>query len=117
MSILERTREFGVIRAIGSRPIVIIRLIFLETIILATLSIAAGVVIVIPALYWLLTTGFNLPMPIDFGGVTFDHLTGRLSLLVLTVPALLIYAFAALVSILPGIRAARITPQQAMASH
>ncbi len=117
MSILERTREFGVIRAIGSRPIAIIRLIFLETIILATLSIAAGVVIVTPALYWLLSTGFTLPTPIEFGGVTFDHMTGRLSLFVLTVPALLIYVFAALVSILPGIRAARITPQQAMASH
>ncbi len=117
MSILERTREFGVIRAIGCRPVEIVKLVFLETTIMATLSIAVGLIVLIPLLYWLITVGFTMPEPVDVGGVMFDQMTGSLSVFVLLVPALLIFGFSALVSIPPGIRAASITPRQALASH
>jgi len=117
MSILERTREFGVIRALGSRPIQIIKLVFLETMIMATLSIAAGLVLLVPILYWLVGYGFALPETIEVGGVEFGQMKGIVIPSVIIAPALLIYGFAALVSIPPGIRAASITPRSALSSH
>ena len=55
-------------------------------------------------------------LPIDFAGVQFSAYTGELSLDVMITPVLLIFAFAMAVSILPGIRAARVTPTEAMRS-
>ncbi len=117
MSILERTREFGVIRALGSRPFEVVRLVFVETMVMATLSIVAGLVILVPVLAWLVNVGFSMPEPIDVGGVAFEEMTGRISMMVVMIPAALIYLFAALVSIPPGIRAARIAPHIALGSH
>ncbi|HAK52980.1 MAG TPA: ABC transporter permease [Gammaproteobacteria bacterium] len=117
MSVLERTKEFGVLRAIGSRPAQVFKLIFVETMLMATLSIALGYLLLIPLLTFLTQVGFVLPEPMEMGGVPFLHLKGGVNALVLTAPALIIYAFAALVTILPGIRAVSITPKTAMSSH
>ena len=117
MSVLERTREFGVIRAIGSRPAEVVKLIFIETMLMATLSIAVGIIVLIPVLFWLVNFGFELAQPLNVGGIAFQHLKGTITPLVIIAPALFIYVFAALVSIMPGIRAAKITPKTAMGSH
>ena len=69
MSVLERTREFGVLIAIGSRPNDIFKMIFIETILLATLSMLFGLILVVPLLIFLTQIGFALPEPIDMGGV------------------------------------------------
>src|SRR5262245_19121642 len=42
MSVLERTREFGVLLALGTRPGRIVRLVLSESFWIATLSVAAG---------------------------------------------------------------------------
>jgi putative ABC transport system permease protein len=117
MSVLERTREFGVIRAIGSRPFEVVKLIFLESIMMAVLSILIGAVLSLPILAFLVNIGFELPEPIEMSGISFQDLTGRVNSFVLTAPALMILGFAALVSIPPAIRAARITPREALGSH
>ncbi len=117
MSVLERTREFGVLRAIGSRPIEIIKLIFLETIFLASISIVIGFFCAVPAIAWFTQTGILLPEPMDMGGISFQHLKGEFSFFVFAAPAALILAFAAAVSIPPGLRAARILPRDALGSH
>lgn len=117
MSILERTREFGVLRAIGSRPIEIIKMIFLETTFLAGISIAIGVVLSIPLIHWFTSVGILLPEPIDMGGIEFQHMKGEFSLYVFAAPAALIFGFAALVSLPPGLRASRILPRDALGSH
>ena len=117
MSVFERTKEFGVLRAIGSRPAQIFKLIFVETMMMATLSILLGYLLLIPMLLFLTQVGFVLPEPMEMGGVPFLHLKGGVNALVLTAPALIIYAFAAVVTILPGIRAVSITPKTAMSSY
>ena len=117
MSVLERTREFGVLIAIGSRPNDIFKMIFIETILLATLSMLFGLILVVPLLIFLTQIGFALPEPIDMGGVQFHDLRGSVSVTVLLVPALIIYGFASLVTIIPGLRASSITPKVAMSSH
>jgi ABC-type lipoprotein release transport system permease subunit len=117
MSVLERTREFGVLRAIGCRPFELVRLIFLETVMLAAFSILIGLVLIIPAVLWFAEIGFLLPEPIDMGGVMFDHMKGEFSAFVFYLPMRFIFLSAAIISIPPGIRAARILPRDALGSH
>jgi putative ABC transport system permease protein len=116
MSVLERTREFGVLRSIGTSPWRIMLLIFLETIILALMSCAIGFVLSVPLISWITLVGIQMP-PIDFGGVIAERLIGEASLFIFVAPLLIVTTSAALVSIPPGIRAARITPVTALGSH
>ena len=114
MSVLERTKEFGVIRAIGCRPSKLILLINLETMFLTLLSISLSLIIVIPMIYWFANTGFLLSEPIDMGGVMFQHMRGEFSLYVFLKPMIIIFITSMLVSLPPGFRAARMTPKNAM---
>lgn len=117
MSVLERTREFGVLKSIGSRPGQLVKLIFLETIMLAGLSVFAGFLLIFPAIYWLAEVGIPLDMAVEVGGVEFNTMRGELSTYVMLMPMAFILLTAALISIPPGVRAARITPRVALGSH
>ena len=67
MSVLERTREFGVLRAMGCRPGKLVQLVALETVMLASAAIAVGLLAVFPLVYWFTNVGFELADPIDMG--------------------------------------------------
>jgi putative ABC transport system permease protein len=116
MSVLERTREFGVLRSIGTNPWRIMSLIFLETTILAILSCGIGFVFSVPLISWFAFVGIQMP-PMDIGGVIAESMVGEYSLFVFVAPLVIVVTAAALVSIPPGIRAARITPVAALGSH
>jgi putative ABC transport system permease protein len=45
MSVFERTREFGVLRAIGAKPRFLFRLVLLEAILLSVVGAIAGVIL------------------------------------------------------------------------
>ena len=117
MSVLERTREFGVLKAIGSRPSRVALLITLETSLLSTMSIAVGFVFCAPLIYWFSTVGIQLSEALDMGGVKLEFMTGDFTWYVFSMPAFMIICFSLLVSIPTGIRAARISPTEAMGSH
>lgn len=117
MSVLERTREFGVMRAIGSRPLQLVQLISLETVILASFSVLLGFVLVLPFIYWTTEVGFLLAEPIDMSGISFQHLKGEFSTRVFLIPMFFVLGTALLVSVPPGLRAAHILPKDALGSH
>ena len=117
MSVLERTREFGVLKAIGSRPLKIALMITLETTMLASLSLITGILLSLPLIAWFTFTGIELAEPMDVGGILMSHLTGELSLFVFGMPLLFIVVFALFISIPAGMRAARISPTEAMRSN
>ena len=117
MSVLERTREFGVMRAIGTNPWRITLLIILETCTLALISCAIGVILTLPLIAWFTFEGLQLAQSMDIGGIAYDTLKGEFSLPVFLIPLFVIVVSAAVVSIPPGIRAARITPIEALGSH
>ena len=117
MSVLERTKEFGVLRAIGSRPMQIVRLITLETFVLAFTSVVVGLLLVLPIIFWSSEVGLLLPEPVDMGGIQFKEIKGEMAFWVFWVPMIFILATAILISIPPGLRAARIQPKLAMGSH
>ena len=114
MSVLERTREFGVMRAIGFRAMGLVTLIFTETILLTLLSLFLGILVALPLVLWFSEVGYMFPEPMDMGGIEFQHLKGELSLTVLFVPMGIVFLFATLTSALPAIRASRLTPVDAL---
>ncbi|MBU0479958.1 MAG: FtsX-like permease family protein [Proteobacteria bacterium] len=114
MVILERTREYGVLKAIGTRPSQVFMLIVLETLILAGFSILAGAIGGIAANGYFAEYGITYPEPIEWGGMTIQYMKARITLRTLWIPSLVIFATALLVSIWPAIRAARIVPVKAL---
>lgn len=117
MVILERTREFGVLKAMGTRPFQIFMLIILETAFLALLSIVPGAAGGIAANWILSVYGITLPNPVDWGGFLFDTITAKITVRSILIPVVVIVFSALLVSIPPAIRAARIKPVDALRSQ
>ena len=119
MTILERTREFGVMRALGTRPGTVFALVVLETLMLALLSIAPAALISFGLNWWLHTDGIALSTPISMEGddIVFDTVLGSVAPHVFWLPAAVILGSALLVSFFPALRAARIRPIDALRSH
>lgn len=117
MTVFERTREFGVLKSIGTRPRNLLSMIVLETSMLSLLSCFLGFLLSLLLVYWFTVDGFELAQPMDVGGIAFTHIRGEMSPLVFVAPLLIIFFSAIAVSIPPGIRAARISPVKALGSH
>ncbi len=114
MSLYERMFEFGVLRAVGTRPVDMALIIFLEAAALAFISILWGM-----ALGWLIIKvvgvfGINY-QGIEFAGVTItDLLYPVFRLRQFTLYPLLIGVFSLIAAIYPAIFAARLLPAKAM---
>ena len=117
MTILERTREFGVLRALGTRPGQVIRLILLETAFLSFLSILLGTALSLLGNGLLAQYGITYPEPIEYGGMVFDRMIAKNTFRTIWIPSALTLGTAMLVSIFPALRAARVTPTRAMRTH
>ena len=114
MGTLERTREFGVLKAIGTRPLAVFNLIMLESLILAIISCVIGLILALPVCVWLASSGIPIPEPIDMGGIIFDTMLGEVSWFVVLLPSTVVVASTLLVSFIPAIRAAKISPLKAL---
>ena len=117
MSVLERTKEFGVLKSIGCRPSELAKLIFIETVMLASISITVGLALILPVIAWFTEVGIKLDISVDMGGVVFDTMKGDLSAYVVFMPMGFMLLTAALISLPPGLRAARIQPRVALGGH
>lgn len=117
MSILERTREFGVLKAIGTSPFNIFKLIVLENSLLAIFSMIIGILISFNLVYYFSIHEIKLSTPLNYGGLEFSGMKAVLSFKGIFVPALVVYFSTLIVSIWPAIRAARIIPIKAMSDH
>ena len=114
MSTLERTREFGVLKAIGTRPAMLFGLIQLEALMLALLGCLPGLLLTLPINGYFVQHGIVLSQGFDMGGMRFDRLLGEFSWFTLGVPAVVVIGSTLLVSVFPAWRAARLTPIAAL---
>jgi len=114
MGTLERTREFGVLKAIGTKPLAVFNLIMLESFVLAIISCVIGLVLALPVCIWLASSGIPMPEPIDMGGIIFDTMLGEVSWFVVLLPSVVVISSTLLVSFIPAIRAAKISPLKAL---
>ena len=114
MSVLERTREYGVQRAIGTRPIQIFWQVIYEVNAIALASVLGGLVLSILANHALSVYGLSLPQSFSYGGMEFKKMYAEITARSLYIPAITVLLSATLVSIFPALRAAKIEPARAM---
>jgi ABC-type lipoprotein release transport system permease subunit len=116
MSVMERTREFGVISALGVRPLRLASLVMLETALMAMIGLAIGLF-----LGWLVSLYFNLygfsypgmqeiAERYNLSGEMYPSITPGTMLLGPTV----VFGFCLLAAIYPALRLFRLRPVEAM---
>jgi ABC-type lipoprotein release transport system permease subunit len=117
MNVLERTREYGLMRAMGTSPSRVFSLVITEVVIMAILSVIIAGVVSYALNYGLSFVGIPLPVSIEYGGVTFDTMNTEINLRSYMIPLLSVVLSAAFISIFPAIKAARTRPAVAMRAH
>jgi ABC-type lipoprotein release transport system permease subunit len=118
MAIIERTRELGMLMAVGMRPVQVVGLIVAEAASLAGASLVLGAVLGAPLLWYLQVHGLNLAGnrgAVSLGGVVVGPLWHGQQDYTAYAQAALGLAVVALVSALyPALRAARFRPTEAL---
>jgi ABC-type lipoprotein release transport system permease subunit len=117
MAVLERTREYGVLKALGTRPAAVFLLIMAEVFILAVMASAAGALGALALNHYLAVRGIPMPSPISYGGVKFTVMLSAVTAGTFLRPAWTVLASALIVGIFPALKAARITPVKALSSR
>ncbi len=122
MSVMERMREFGVILALGSKPMVLRGMIMLEALSLGLLAAAFGTLLGSLATWYLVAVGINLadlvPETLEFGGVIFDPiLRANWNPGWMIQIAIYVVGLTLLAALYPAIKAGRITPVEGMRHH
>jgi ABC-type lipoprotein release transport system permease subunit len=116
MSVLERTREFGVMLALGMRPAQLARLVGMETLLMSGLGLALGVLLGAMLTWYLSVAGFAYPGMEELGAKF--NMPGRMypevSLLSLLWGPVVVLFGAMLAAIYPALRLFRLAPVAAM---
>jgi putative ABC transport system permease protein len=117
MSVLERTREYGLLKAMGTKPRQIFKLVIYEVNILTFFSCLFGIALSIILNYWLSRDGITLPNAFTYGGMEFKQMYTTVNLRSILLPLITVFFTAVIVGIFPAIRAAKNDPAQSMRTH
>lgn len=117
MAILERTREYGVLKALGTRPKQIFWQIVLEINLITLGGIVIGTALSLLLNHILSIHGIQLPVSFTYGGVEYKALYSAITPRSIYIPTITVLLAATLVSFFPAYRAARIAPAKAMRIH
>lgn len=117
MAILERTREFGVLAALGTRPERLFAMVLAEMVCLAVLAIAVGGPLSYGLNAYLSVYGIPFPKPTSMGSFVKYRLMTSMDSHFLLIPTVSILASAIGVSLGPAVRAALIRPAEALRTH
>lgn len=118
MAVFERTHEFGVLMALGLRPVYLVGLILTEALLLASVSLTLGGTIGLPVLWYLQTYGLDLRSvmgELSMAGVVIDPIWyGQHDFPSYVQAALGLTGVAVVSALYPALRAARFRPVEAM---
>jgi putative ABC transport system permease protein len=114
MAVLERQKEYGVLRAVGTRPGSIVGMVLAETTLLALAAIVLGSSATLLLNGYMAEHGIKLATPIDWGGIQLEYMKGELNLRSFTLPALTVLLTSLTVCLFPAIKAARTEPAKTM---
>lgn len=117
MSVLERRREYGLLKALGTRPGRVVRLVVLEVVILSLIAMLAGAALGLGANLVLSRHGIRFSTGLTYGGMVFDTMKSEINLRSFTIPALTVILSALVVSFFPALKAARTDPARTMRMH
>ena len=114
MSIYERIYEFGVIKAIGTRPAEISRLILCEAFLLATISCGIGMLLGFAVNSWTSVNGIGLG-EMEFSGIAIsNNIFGEFHIAQFTQFPIYVVILTIAAAIYPARFAARIIPSEAL---
>jgi ABC-type lipoprotein release transport system permease subunit len=118
MSVMERTREFGILMALGMRPWRVRAMVLLETLAMGGVSLSLGISLGLVLSLYMATVGIDLSAtitPITYAGGT---IAPRLRVVMepanFIIPSLLLLAVCLLAGFLPANRAAGLDPVAAI---
>jgi putative ABC transport system permease protein len=117
MSVLERRREYGLLKAVGTKPAQIVTLVLLEVTILAIFSVLLGTVLGLGANSFLSSHGIKFGEGFTYGGMTFNTMRSEINLRSFAIPAVTVLLCSTLVSLYPSFKAAKIEPARTMRMH
>ena len=116
MSVLERTREFGIVMSLGLTPGRLGRLVLLETTMMSLMGLALGALIGGAITYWLGVHGFSWPGMDEMAGKF--NLPSRIyptvTLISLLAGPAVVMLFSLLATVYPALRLYRLHPVEAM---
>ncbi len=116
MSVLERTREYGIMMALGLKPGRLGRLVMAETALMALLGLLGGVLLGAALVAWLSQVGFSYP-GMDEMSAKFNlpsRIYPPLSFISAFAGPVFIFAASLLAALYPALRLHRLRPVQAM---
>ncbi len=116
MSVLERTREFGVITALGIKPRKLASLVMLETALMALLGLIIGLAIGWMLASYLNTTGFHYPGMEDMAEKFNlpDRVYPSVTFFSMILGPGVVFLFSLLAAVYPSLRLFRLQPVEAM---
>jgi ABC-type antimicrobial peptide transport system permease subunit len=118
MAVLERTREIGVLKALGMRGVRVVKMIVLEALLLALASAVVGMALGYLLDLYLVHYGIDLRSMTEgfsIGGMGLDPvLRGEINLRGFVVPVIVLAFSCLIASLYPAIRAARLRPAVGM---
>ncbi|HMA76472.1 MAG TPA: FtsX-like permease family protein [Candidatus Krumholzibacteriaceae bacterium] len=114
MSVLERRKEYGILKALGTRPAQIARMVYIEVGTLALISTIIGSIVTYILLSYFEANGITGFGEMSIGGISVDEYPTKVIPSAFYVSAILIFSSAGLVSVFPAFRAARVEPSKAM---
>jgi putative ABC transport system permease protein len=117
MTVFERTREFGLLLAIGTRPATIVAMLHLEAFWISLLGVVAGLAVAVPLILWSQLVGIPISGSASEMMAAYympDRMYGALSTRALLPPILLMIVAAQLAALLPALRVWRIRPVEAL---
>lgn len=116
MSVLERTREFGIMMALGVKPARLGILVITETTLMSTLGLVIGTGLGALLAYYLSIVGFSYPGMEEMAGKFNlpDRMYPSLSLLSVFLGPGIVFLFSLLASVYPALRLLFLQPVKAM---
>jgi len=117
MSVLERRREYGLLKALGTKARRIVRLVLLEVLFLAVLFSAIGAGVGLGVNAYLSRHGIKFGSGLTYGGMVFDTMKSEINVRSFTIPAVTVIVCAVLVSLIPALKASRTEPARTMRLH
>lgn len=114
MNVLERTREYGLMRAVGTSSATVFGLVIVEVFIMGVFAVTAATLVSLAVNAWFSTTGIPMPVSVEYGGMTFHTMTTEINGRSFMIPLLSVLSSALFISVFPAMKAARTRPAVAM---